>query len=231
MTNSHTISPVDFYNEVATSYNTRQTASDRIIREKVSKLFMQQVTQGNVLDLGGGTGLDMPWLMQAGYHVYFLEPSVNMRLVAKQTRVYPENNERITFIEALTDFCQWTPENLPFCEKMNGVLLNFAVLNSIKDLHLFFEKIRMICNGGCYLIITMIDARPGTILKKHGLFHFAKQLIEGKSAFDVHFNDIAHKTFIYSLSYLRNCSHQYFTYVASQSHGLSGFIIVILSAK
>ncbi|MGH2643153.1 MAG: class I SAM-dependent methyltransferase [Chitinophagaceae bacterium] len=231
ITTNKAISSINYYNEIAASYNSRQTASDRVARERISKLFSQYVFSGNVLDFGGGTGLDLSWLAHAGYHIFFLEPSANMRLFAKQMKLSPENNNRINFIETNTDFYQWTPNTLPFYEKMDGILINFAVLNSISNLPLFFRKIRMVCKEGCYLIISLIDARPGITLKKHGISRFARQIICGKSYFYVHFNGLTHKTFIYPVQYLRNCSSRYFNYVFSQFDDLSDFTTVIFSAK
>ena len=120
-----------FYDVVAGNYNNHMTEMDNKIRERVRNEFKNKVARDSlVLDFGGGTGLDLPWLIDR-YHILFLEPSVNMRSVAKKI---PNANNKITYIEQQTDFNNWDNTNLPFNEKVNGILMNFAVLNCIKNI-------------------------------------------------------------------------------------------------
>ncbi|HXS36113.1 MAG TPA: methyltransferase domain-containing protein, partial [Flavipsychrobacter sp.] len=127
-----------FYNIIADDYNSRLTESDNNVRKVVSLTFKRYVKEGNVLDFGGGTGLDLQWLQDSGYKVFFLEPSVNMRAVAKKNTL---NHTAIVFVENNTDFSKWSPEHLPFDGKVEGVLANFAVLNCIKNIDEFFSQV------------------------------------------------------------------------------------------
>ena len=48
-----------FYDAVAKDYDSHMTDNDKKARERVGQLFRQYVSKGNVLDFGGGTGLDL----------------------------------------------------------------------------------------------------------------------------------------------------------------------------
>lgn len=228
---SHIVSSTDYYNEVAPCYNSQQTGSDDIVREQVRKIFRSRVPTGDVLDLGGGTGLDLGWLTTGGYHVFFVEPSVNMRSLAMQMQVFREENAPLSFIEENTNVYEWSPDHLPFQEKMDGVLLNFAVLNSIKDPDLFFEKIRTVCKPGCFLIMTVISGRLGIILKRYGTSHFIKHIVKGSFISYTHYNGLIHETFIYSPRRIKKSSGSYFHFLSCTPIPFSGFDLVILSAK
>src|SRR5436190_17481794 len=91
-----------FYNSIATKYESHLTKEDVAARAEVAKVFIQNVKSGAILDFGGGTGLDLPWLLaQEKYRVIFLEPSSNMREVAKSKY---ENQKEVTFLENNLNF-------------------------------------------------------------------------------------------------------------------------------
>ncbi|HXB43424.1 MAG TPA: methyltransferase domain-containing protein, partial [Puia sp.] len=131
------------------------TKLDDEVRKYVGKIFNENISSGNILDFGGGTGLDLPWLLGDKYKVYFLEPSSKMRSIAEKS-VF-ENTRTPFFIQENTDFNDWTENNLPLDEKMNGVLANFAVLNCIPDIDRLFEKLSLICSDQCYIQATVLD--------------------------------------------------------------------------
>lgn len=228
---SRIVSATEYYDHIAPYYNDHQTVKDRIVREAVSSVFRQYVSHGNVLDFGGGTGLDLPWLAREGYHVYFLEPSVHMRNVAKQTRLPSAGNMPIVFVEEMTDIFQWTPTTLPFYEKMSGILLNFAVLNSINQLIIFFRNMSMICKKDTFLVMTLINSQPKNILKNYGASQWIRQFIKGKSVIETHYNDIIHQTFLYSVHIIKKFSGGYFKLVSCRYIVNSDFMILILVAK
>ena len=49
--------------------------ADKIVRAKVANKFCDIVKDGGVLDFGGGTGLDIQWLTNKNFAVFFCEPS------------------------------------------------------------------------------------------------------------------------------------------------------------
>lgn len=228
---SRIVSATAYYDHIAPYYNGHQTVNDRMVREAVSSVFRQYVSYGNVLDFGGGTGLDLPWLVREGYHVYFLEPSVHMRTVAKQTRLLFPGNMPIVFVEEMTDIFRWTPTTLPFYEKMSGILLNFAVLNSINQLIIFFRNMSMICKKDTLLIMTLINSQPKNILKNYGTSQWIIQFIKGKSVIETHYNNIIHQTFLYSVHIIKKLSGRYFKFVSCRHTAGSDFMILVLVAK
>lgn len=228
---SRIVSATEYYDHVAPYYNDHQTVNDRMVREEVSSIFRQYVSYGNVLDFGGGTGLDIPWLVREGYYVYFLEPSVHMRSIAKQIRLSFADHTPMVFVEEMTDIFQWTPTTLPFYEKMSGILLNFAVLNSINQLIIFFRNISMVCKRDTFLVMTLISSQPKKVLKNYGTSRWIRQLIIGKSVIETHYNDMIHQTFLYSVHIIKKFAGRYFKFVSCRHIANSDFMILILVAK
>ena len=83
------IPTTSYYDIIAKDYNSHMTISDNNIRNYTIKSFKDNIPNGNILDFGGGTGLDLPFLVPDKYKVQFLEPSLNMRAIAKNS--LPEN--------------------------------------------------------------------------------------------------------------------------------------------
>src|SRR5690349_3489834 len=81
MKESVTISSTAFYNHIAEDYNAQmnQDPHNERIRTETAGYLKSILRQGVVLDFGGGTGLDLPWLLQHNYKVIFCEPAPNMR--------------------------------------------------------------------------------------------------------------------------------------------------------
>jgi SAM-dependent methyltransferase len=222
-----TIPGAAFYDAVATEYNSHMTDNDRKARAIISKAFVAQVKSGNVLDFGGGTGLDLPWLAaNKHYHVFFLETSAGMRAVAKQNM---QSTGNIRFMEDYIDFNDWTAANLPFPEKMDGILANFAVLNSIQNLDAFFENISMICNHGCRLFLTVLDSRLPAVFKRYPLKTSLKYITQKKLAITNNYNDVKHTTYIHALSALKAASKNQFNYISYSPVPFSNFALLILS--
>lgn len=213
-----------FYDAIAGDYNTYVTDSDRQLRESVKNVFTSYVPAGPVLDFGGGTGLDLPWLLKRNYSVYFLEPSVNMRTIARKNNPSREN---LVFIEENTDFAKWLETHLPVQEKMRGVLANFAVLNSFDNLSLFFEKIALVAAGDCYIVATVIDSRPQKIVKTYSLFSAFRLLYKSKITIQNKFRGVYHDTYIHSRRSFIEASGQHFNLKAYIPLDFSGFSLLI----
>lgn len=185
----------DFYDAVAVEYDSHMTESDVKVREAVKECFIRNVPMGPVLDFGGGTGIDTRWLLNSGLFVYLLEPSNNMRAVAKANN---PPTDKLVFIEKNTNFNEWSTTHLPFDTKVNGVLANFAVLNSIEKLDLFFEKVSLIAAVNCTIVATVIDGRPNKVIKTHSPLLGIKLLFKTKVTIQNRFNGLFHETYIHS---------------------------------
>ncbi len=217
-----------FYDIIADDYNNRLTESDNKVRKVVSLTFKRYVKQGYVLDFGGGTGLDLPWLLEDGYSVFFLEPSVNMRSMAKK------NLFKIaapTFVEDNTDFSKWSPARLPFNEKVEGVLANFAVLNCIKNIDEFFRQVALLCDHNCFLIATVIDSKREEIHDNNPIGNTIRNLFNKEEIIYSNYNGVGHKTFVHTLKQLKAASIENFNFISYTPVETSGFAVLILSKK
>lgn len=203
------------------------TGSDKRARQIVAKLFMENVPSGNVLDFGGGTGLDISWLNHNNYYIYFIEPSIGMREVAKEKN--SSIHSGLNFIDKNVNFSDWEDGSLPFEEKMDGVLANFAVLNCIEDIQPFFEKISMIAGKSCKLIITIIDPRFKMILKNYSAISAFRILVTGKLNFSHKYKGIYHETYIHPLKSIRKASLKYFKIEKIMPLEFSTFTVLVFA--
>ena len=220
-----------FYDSIAVDYEDYMTDSDKKIRKKVSDLFKINVPFGYVLDFGGGTGLDLRWLLEEKYHVFFLEPSVNMRAIAKNRFSITPKNISPAFIEKNMNIEDWTNENLPFNEKVDGVLANFAVLNCMKDIKIFFEKMSLVTGGNSHIIASVIDPRLRNIVRHYSILGSLNMFLRGKLRILNQHKGVYHDTYIHSVKSIKAASHKYFRLNSIVQSEISNFTILILSKR
>jgi ubiquinone/menaquinone biosynthesis C-methylase UbiE len=212
-----------FYNLIAGQYNDQLTESDKNVRIFVEKEFNRLVKGINILDFGGGTGLDLPWLLKS-YKVFFLEPSENMRSQAKQSTA----NKNLFFVEKDIDFNLWNENNLPFSEKMDGILMNFAVLNCIGNINDLFRKTALVCNKQALLLALIIDEKK---TKSHPIKNLLRSVVNAPKAIYNNHNGIGHKTYLHTSKQLRSASGEWFNLVSYAPIDSSDFALLILSKK
>jgi hypothetical protein len=192
---------IEFYDLIAEEYNLllNQNPQDVFIRNYLKNIFLQTVKAGPVIDFGGGTGLDLPWLCENGFKIYFCEPSEKMRLQAKKLNGEKLNCNKIVFLEnGETDFHVWAEKN-PFPEKANAILANFSVLNCIPDIkELFLSFSKVICQEG-YVFVTMLDT---TFLGR------MKYLLRKPSP---DYQNKKHFIYRHSIKKIRNSTDKYFS--------------------
>jgi ubiquinone/menaquinone biosynthesis C-methylase UbiE len=223
------ISSTSFYNSVAKDYNSHQTKSDSYVRNYVMKKFLNNIPHGNILDFGGGTGLDLPWLLIPKYSVNFLEPSSNMKTLAKVA--ISENLQQPVFIEENIDFHNWSSDSLPFDERMNGILANFAVLNCIKDIGCLFEKMALVCDRDCKVVATVLDTHAIRMLKAYSLKVAIKRFFKRPLVTETKYNYAIQQTYLHTLSNYKSASRKYFNFISYTSIKASPFALLLLSKK
>jgi ubiquinone/menaquinone biosynthesis C-methylase UbiE len=204
---------IEFYDLIAEEYDSilNQNPEDISIRNFVQKSFLSFVKQGPVIDFGGGTGLDLPWLCNNNFKIYFCEPSEKMRFHAKKLNEEILKSNKIIFLETPeTDFQLWT-EKYPFPEKANAILLNFSVLNCINDIDKLFHSFSKVISTGGYIFITALDTtfigRIKYLLSKFYL------MIKGSNAeaASPNYQNKKHLTFRHSLEKIKTTSSKYFS--------------------
>lgn len=210
MMHSQTIPVIAYYDLIAGVYNEHMTDSDRQVRGKVAGIFARYVAEGNVLDFGGGTGLDLPWLLGLGYQVFFLEPSAGMRKLARQEAYLSLGRRMPVFLDNDTDIRGWSPDHLPFGEKMQGILADFAVLNCLADLQLFFRKISLVSQPGARVVACVLDLPWLVVLRTFGVRMALLRLLQGAIAVPNSDGRIRHKTYIRSMRRYRRAARPYF---------------------
>jgi SAM-dependent methyltransferase len=160
MRNNQELDPVKFYDNISSKYDsTLNSNSDNSkIRDEVKHYFLKNVSGKIVLDFGGGTGKDLIWLTGNGFKIYFCEPSKGMRDIAlKNIQSLKSQAEIILMDELNSNFHNWDKNNIPINNKLDGILANFAVLNSIKDLEELSAKLALISSKNCKFIVSVLN--------------------------------------------------------------------------
>ena len=77
------------------------------------------------------------------------------------------HNQDIVFLDdAKTNFKIWS-ETLPFSNKVDAILMNFAVINNIAEIELLFKNLSLVFNTGCHLIALILDNSFKKLLRTH----------------------------------------------------------------
>jgi SAM-dependent methyltransferase len=220
---------IQFYNALAPTYNAQMKSepSNDLVRKHMADYFIKTVAGKNILDLGGGTGKDLCWLLQNDYCVCFCEPAVNMRSIAIDMNLHQLKSDRITFADDhQSDFRNWTPET--FATQFDAVLANFAVLNSIGDLPLLFQKLALVLKPGGHIIANMLDT-TGYGKFKYYFKNFMVALIRNsKPVLVTRQHGIEHTAWLHTPSYLNKSSAEIFSIENVQSLNGFGFMLVHL---
>lgn len=151
-----------FYDAISVEYDAmlEREQTNRIVRQKVAAKFMDVVKGGTILDFGGGTGLDMGWMSNQPYRIFFCEPSAGMREKAIRHNENTLQNERIHFLDdSKSDFTRWQQE-IPFPDKVDGILSNFAVINSIQDIDLLFRNLSLVIKPRGHFFALVLNNDP-----------------------------------------------------------------------
>lgn len=105
-----------------------RTVAGRLEREAVWQILDPLFAPGQrLLDVGCGTGVDSLHLAQRGIHVHAIDASAEMVRITRSRL----QGQRIDVTAAAR---QMPLECLPMKENFDGALLNFGVLNCVKDL-------------------------------------------------------------------------------------------------
>jgi len=198
---------VSYYDEIAVQYDEilDRDSSNEITREKVKAAFCRLVPSGLVLDFGGGTGKDLEWLTKNGYQVIFCEPSVNMR----ERAISLHNNNVVILENNASDFVTWVTDG-PFSEKVDAILANFAVINSIPDLKVLFKNISLVIKPGGHLLMLVLK---NTFKKRWRLNRMATvhSLFTGLTVVaDIEFNQHRQRVYLYTTGRIKKDALPYF---------------------
>ena len=200
------VTPNQYYDAIAHVYdNSLSLKKDLLVRADVEQLFKERITKGIVMDFGGGTGLDLPWLAKSGYAIYFCEPSKNMRDVAKSKYA----DAGINFIEdSRVSFENWEND-----EGWNGmfdaILANFGVINYVPNLPSLFRSLEYVTRPGASLFLSLLSPSrklsAGRFLKSLRSWITGQPLKTGSK-----YSDVAHEATLYSINQVNTAAKLYF---------------------
>jgi SAM-dependent methyltransferase len=217
-----------YYDEIAADYEVilNQDSANAVIREKIANKFTGLVKTGRVLDFGGGTGMDMGWMLQQHYQVIFCEPAEAMRQVAIARVQHEFNNAGISFLPGnATDFRQWSPM-FPLDKPVDAALANFAVLNCIPDITLLFEKLALVIKPGGVLIALILDNSLAKRWRSNFKGTLQSFFSNAPVSFYIDYHDRRQFVYIHSTRAIKKSLANYFTLTHVEPlHGL-GFCLV-----
>ena len=224
---------ISYYNEIAAGYNSllEKDATNKIIRKIVAEKFINTVKPGWVIDFGGGTGQDLPCLTAYNYDIIFCEPAAGMRMIAKHYRTANPGTNTINFLEGdNTDFRNWE-EILPFKQKADGVLANFAVFNCIPDIDRLFINLSQVMNPGGHVIALIMNNRLNRMLRQY-FRSTIKSLISGKPlTISISYHSEMQTVYIYSGAAIKKAFEKYFTLQSEEILTGDGFKLLHLVKK
>jgi SAM-dependent methyltransferase len=151
---------ISYYDWIAPQYDDMMDLDpgNAAAREMVADTFQHTVLDGTVLDFGGGTGKDLGWLSKNKYHIIFCEPSPAMRERAIRLNEEQLHYRDIVFLDdAAANFLNWS-QQLPFTQKADAVLCNFAVINYIPDLKSLFGSLSLVTRPRAHLVMLALNS-------------------------------------------------------------------------
>ncbi|GGB18844.1 glycosyltransferase [Puia dinghuensis] len=230
--NSSRESNIRFYDAIAAEYDAilDKEESNRGIRQAVATRFMKTVPAGCVLDFGGGTGLDLKWLTKNRYNVIFCEPSRGMRDQAIMRNMDLLGSKQVIFLEDVrTDFSTWG-KMMPFEQKVDAILSNFAVINSIQDIGLLFRNLALVVKPYGHFFALVLNERPH--LFSSGLTGAVKSLIGGRlPEMKVNYRQCEQSVYLHPKKSIRKVSRPWFELYTCEPFGGMGFSLIHLIRK
>jgi SAM-dependent methyltransferase len=222
---------VSFYNEIAGQYDQIMDAdrSNEQVRQKLKEKLRGLVRSGWVIDFGGGTGLDLDWLSEAGYNIYFCEPSEAMRTRAMALNNFEKLRRNIIFLEAeKTDFTKWDKQP-PFPGKADALIANFGVVNYIPDLKGLFENLSIVLPTGAPVLLVTLKLPFRKRLKWHRR-NALWSLLTGKT-FVMYIRHIRERqiVFVHSANSIRKAASGWFEF--RESEPVTSFTLLHLTRK
>jgi len=224
---------ISYYDEIAAGYEgiLNEDPTNDFIRAKFKARFKAFIKSGTVMDFGGGTGLDLGWLVQEKYHIIFCEPSAGMRKIAMERSKIEFPGAPIQFLnESQTDFRNWNG-GFPFEQKLNGVLANFAVINCIPDIDLLFEKLAAAVAPGGIVLALVLEAGITKRFRSNLKGTIRSFFYGDPVSFFIKHKDKRQQVYLHSYGQIRKSAGNYFEQKLPERLAGSGFSLIHLIRK
>lgn len=208
----------EYYNSISYKYDDILNSNplNIKIRNEVKQYFLINIRGKYVLDLGGGTGKDLEWLTKAGYNVLFCEPADGMRNIAIENNKDLESFGCVTFLKSDTsDYHKWSKDKPPFNEKVDAILSNFAVLNSINELEMLSKKLSLVTHSGSHFIFAVLNLNLRRFLSRNILGIIISVLYGDGLSIKIRDGELSLKTYLHTKRKLIRSMKKHFNYVRS----------------
>jgi SAM-dependent methyltransferase len=222
---------ISYYDEIAHVYDQVMDAdrSNELVRKMVREKMRRVLQSGWVIDFGGGTGLDLEWLSQAGYHIIFCEPSEAMREKAIALNNTTVLNQDIHFLDAAnTDFMQWRRQP-PFHRKADALIANFGVINYIPDLKSLFQNLAAALKPGAHVLLVTLKLSLRQRLRWHRRNALKSLFFRIPFVMYITYNTKQQTVFVHSEKEIRKAAAQHFEFRESQP--VTGFTFIHLTRR
>lgn len=222
---------ISYYDEIAPVYDQIMDAdrSNEQVRKKLREKLRRLLQSGWVIDFGGGTGLDLDWLSQAGYHIIFCEPSEAMRTKAIQLNNTAVMNPDIHFLDsANTDFMQWRRQ-APFHRKADALIANFGVINYIPDLDALFQNLAVALKPGAHVLLVTLKLSLKKRLRWHRRNALKSLFFRIPFVMYITYHAKRQTVFVHTEKEIRKAAARHFEFRESQP--VTGFTIIHLTRR
>ena len=220
-----------YYNAIANEYNEMlDTIPDKIVRNKVADKFCSAVNDGVILDFGGGTGLDIQWLTDKNFTIFFCEPAIGMRERAISAYSNLPQHKIIFLDDSATDFRQWHLQ-LPFPTQVDAVLCNFAVLNCIPDIELLFQNLALVIKPGADMIALVLSKKLKNKLNITFRSILKSFISYRPTTLNLTYKKHRQTVYVYSIKEIIKAASKKFSFCSSEILPGSGFTLIHLRRK
>ncbi|HEX7457449.1 MAG TPA: class I SAM-dependent methyltransferase [Ginsengibacter sp.] len=222
---------IAYYNAIANEYNNMLNKNpDKVIRKKVADKFCSIAKDGAVLDFGGGTGLDIQWLTDKNFTVFFCEPSTGMRERAISDHSNLPQDNIIFLDDSAVDFRQWHLQ-LPFPVQVDAVLSNFAVLNCIPDIKLLFQSLALVIKPGADMIALVLTKKLKNKLDGNFRSILKSFIPYGPVTLNITYKKHGQTVYVYSMKEIIKAASKKFNFCSSEILPASDFTLIHLKRK
>lgn len=208
----------EYYNSISYKYDDILNSNplNIKIRNEVKQYFLKNIMGKYVLDFGEGTGNDLEWLTEAGYNVLFCEPANGMRNIAIKNYKYLESSGRVTFLKSDTsDYLKWSKDKPPFNEKVDAILSNFVVLNSINELEMLSKKLFLVTYPGSHFLFAVLNLNLRRFLSRNIPGIIISALNGDGLSIKISDGDLSLNTYLHTKRKLIRSMKKHFNYVSN----------------
>lgn len=147
---------INHYNKISESYDSvlESIYGDLIVRNSFHQSVEKKLNHNDViLDFGCGTGLDSYYFASKGFKVHCFDNSPGMLIKVQQKYSDFINDGKIKIIDE--NYSEFISRDAG--EKYRIIILNFAVINTIPDPGLFFDRIKNHITMDGYLFVSALN--------------------------------------------------------------------------